>query len=1125
MRCTACGAELIAGKQFCHACGARVAPRCAGCGATLEATFRFCPDCGLRVGDAVHDTAPPASDDPLARLARWMPAALAERIRASRGLEGERKQVTVLFCDLAGSTAIAERLDPEEYHELLDEYLELAFREIYRLDGIVNQLAGDGIMALFGAPVAHEDAPQRAVGAALAIQDALGGLAARLRAERGIELRARIGIHTGPVVVGRVGNDLKMDYSAIGDTTNLAARLEALAPPGTVLISEATHRLVRGLFAVEPAGPLAVKGKRERVVAYRVLARAEAATSMTIAEERGLTPFVGRPEELALVEGAFRRLGTQAQVVAVVGDAGCGKSRLVYEFKRRLAGEPAVFFEARCSAMNQAAPFHPFVSMLRAYFGLRPGDPPDAARAKVAARLGKCDDELERRFPLLGRFMADVPRDGRAEALPDELQRESFEAVTGLLLREAERVPVVLLIEDVQWIDEPSRELLARLVAGLDRARVLVLLTHRPHDHAAWQTTAAFTQIVLRPLADADVATIIRAIAGGALPHELEARLVAKADGSPFFAEEMTHGLREEGYLLCGSGACRVTRPVEEIPVPGTIQEVIAARLDRLTPAAKRVIQVAAVLGRQFDGESLARVLDGEGIDVPRELADLERRGLLHRKHLLSNGEYRFGESLTQEVAYEGLLLRQRRQLHERAGMVLEAAIEGEPSAERAAVLAHHFSRSDNRAKALEALVRAGRAAFDLPSYETAADFFRRALELSEAGLPDDGDESRRRLVLEAINRLCALTVVFGLPYFAEATRAAGRGRALAEELNDLESLSSLTYHHGVLVMMGDRGEFARGLALVEEALAIAQRAGLFLQSIRLARGLCVIYVHDARFALAERTIDWCIAEIEARGDAGSDLHVSARWVRELVLVANDDLDRGLASARETHAMAERAPNQTIRGAAAGTIATIHFLRGEYAEAKEWADRAYEVSEHIANLAALGPAAAIALASRRELGEPVDVVRYVAAIDRCTRVPSATTVNLRIVGEALLAVGDLERAQRWAEQLQRQVGGRLRRAQIATLLAEVMMRLGRTDEAARWLDEAWGLAEALEARSTLADVALVAAELAALRGDDETRLRCLARAEPLCAELRLGRCAARAARLAAARPSATAAGA
>jgi class 3 adenylate cyclase/tetratricopeptide (TPR) repeat protein len=990
-------------------------------------------------------------------------------IRAARGaIEGERQLVTVVFCDLVGSTAIAERLDPEDYHDLLDEYLELAFAEIYRLDGMVNQLAGDGMMALFGAPVAHEDAPQRAVRAGLAIHEALRPFAERVQAERGIRLRARVGINTGPVVVGSVGNDLKMDYSAVGDTTNLAARLETLAAPGTILISEATHRLVRGFFEVRPTGPLAVRGKREPVFAYEVLRPSEAATAMTIAAERGLTPFVGRDDEMAQLEGAYRRLDArQPQVVAVVGDAGSGKSRLLYEFKHRVSGGPAVLFEGRCSSMSRTAPYHPFMTMLRGFFGIAAGEEPARARDKVAARLGEASHAIEQRFPLLGKFMA--PAAGRSDALPgDQLKRETFEAVTGLVLKQSQAAPVIVLLEDVQWMDDSSRELLEALVARLDGSGVMVVLTQRPHDHPGWRTRAAFTQIVLRRLSDEHVTAMIRAIARGRLPAGLERRLVGKAEGSPFFAEELTNALVEEGFVVRHDGQPRVSRPVEDIPLPGTVQEVIAARLDRLPPEAKHVIQVAAVLGRQFDGRQLAEILDGEGIDVEAQLAELERRGLLHRKDLLSSDEYRFGESLTQEVAYESLLLRHRRQLHERIGLAVESALDGQANAERSALVAHHFSRSENRPKALEALVRAGRDAAAVPSYRTASEFYLRAWELAET-IPDleEADDALRALVVEAVNGLCAMTVIFGVPYFAEAERAAPRGRALAATLGDQITLSNLSYLNGVLMMTHDREQFARGLALAEEGLTVAQRAGESLQAIRIGRGLGIHYVHDGRFDLARRVVDWVIEEMPRSAPGNVDLELSARWVHELVLYASDDFDAARHSAAESYEMAERAANRTMRGATAGMLAAIHFVRGEYADAERWSQTSFAVAEEISNLAALPPAAAIGILSRLEQGgRPPE--HLVQTVRHEVNAAGLTLLNLRLIGEALLAIDDVAGAERYAQYVRGHTGGRLRDAEIATVLGDVRARQGRAADARRAYGEAIELAEAIGARSALA---------------------------------------------------------
>jgi class 3 adenylate cyclase/tetratricopeptide (TPR) repeat protein len=1084
MRCASCGAELLSGAKFCHACGARAALACGGCGASISPEFRFCPECGREVVPAA-----PAGGT-LDRLSRSIPSDLAHKIRAAQGhIEGERKQVTVLFCDLAGSTAIAEQLDPEEYHDLLEKYLELAFAEVYRYEGIVTVLAGDGLMALFGAPVAHEDAPQYAVLAALAIQEAVGRLRPTVLADRGQVLQARIGIHTGPVVVGTVGNDLKMDYTAIGDTTNLAARLEALAPPGSVLVSEATYRLVRGRFRVRPAGPLEVRGKRDPVAAYEVLGASEATMPMAIAAERGLTPYVGRSAELSQLEAAFRRLqGGAAEVVTVVGGAGSGKSRLIYEWKHHIADQPGLVLEGRCSALGHAVPYLPFVTMFRAYFDLVPGETRESAIAKLCARVADWREKPGLTERLVTRLLG-LPMSPDDEG--EEHRREAFDAVGDLLLAESRRAPVVLIVEDVHVIDDGSRDLLQALVAKLANAPVLLVVSRRPDDRRGWRAQAAFTQIVLRRLPDDDVRAMIRAVAGGVLPGELEDVLVARAEGSPFFAEEITRALVEEGYLVRENGRRRLTRPIEELRIPGTVQEVIAARLDRLGAHEKRVVQVASVLGRQFSARELTGLLDGEGIEVPRALAELERRGLFHRKHFLGGDDYRFGESLTQEVAYESLLHRQRRQLHERVGQLLEAS-PSESTPARTALLAHHYARSDNRSKAIAALLSAAADAERLPSYRAAADFFRQAWDLAEAQAQDGADPAAQRLVLEASAGFCRVTVLFGLPHVAEAERAAERGRALAEALGDRDALSVLTYFQGAIVIGRGRDHFARGLELSEQALATAEQAGLRTTAMRLSRGLCIHYVLDGRFDLARRTIDWVVDELEqseVHEQPFADIYVSARWVRDVVRYLSDDLDEVLAATTETHALAVRIPNRTIRSGAAGTLAQVHYLRGDYEAAKRWADEGLEIAEAIGNLSAFPAAAAIALAARVELGEPVAPGRYLERIDQGLVTAAGSQLNVRFVGDALVAVGDRSRLERYAETLRVHPGGRLREALVGTALGDVLAALGRPDEAECRYRDALAFAESVGARSALAGAAYGIARLAAERGDEATALR------------------------------------
>jgi class 3 adenylate cyclase/tetratricopeptide (TPR) repeat protein len=1067
MRCAACAAELLPGKRFCHACGAPAPRRCDGCGAALEAEFRFCPDCGRPVQTNGGDAAPPPP-----------PAAG----------EGERRHVTVLFCDLVGSTALAERLDPEEFHDLLETYLGVAFPEVYRFEGVVNQLAGDGLMAIFGAPVAHEDDPQRAVRAALAVRDAVHGLADRLAADGGPQLTVRIGIHTGPVVVGSFGNDLKADYTAIGDTTNVAARLQSLADPGAILMTDATERLVRGFFDVRDAGMHEIRGKREHVRVWQVLGRHVTATAMSVAAARGLTVLTGREAEIGRLLACYERLGRgEAQFVTVVGASGSGKSRLVYELRARLRDDPPTVFEAYSSSMSRDVPYHPIMTMMRRYFGLEAGDGPQVAREKIERCLDVDSRILERSYPRLMALLS-LPVEHRRAAQGEAVRRETFEAVARLVMGASQRRPVIVVLEDVHWIDVPSRELLGDLLARLQRSRVMVIATMRPETDLGWHTRAARTRIELGPLAADDVRAMVRAIVGAAVPRELEDRIVAKATGSPFFAEELTRALLEEGHVVVDDGRARLTRPIEDLPLPGTVQEVIAARLDRLGSAERRTLQVASVLGREFRADELATLLADEPVDVESALEVLERRGLLHRKLAKEAGELRFGESLTQEVAYEALLLRQRRELHGRvAALVADRPGDGGP--QRSALRAHHLARSDDRDGALAAMLEAARDAEGVPSYLTAAGFYAEAGRIADQLLGErPGEPALERAALEGHAGLARLVVLFGLPMIEDAGASAARGRALAEALGDVETLSSLLYFEGILTLSQPGGDFNAGLAMAEEAVTLAERAGVPLQVSRLRRGLAINYALDGRFDEALAISGAAVDELERSEtlEAPSDLYLTCRWVHAFVLFASDALDAAAAHGRATLAACERVGNRTIQCIVANMLAQIHLLRGEFDESIRLADRALEVGETIGNLNALPAAAAMAVVARRALGKPIDHDRYLDVIERGLGPGGLVQMNFRFVAEAYVALGQAETGLARLDAAARVGGGRLRRTLVASSRGDLLCALGRRGEAAAAYDDAIAIAESVEAGSLLVEavagrlrVGSVAPEIAA----------------------------------------------
>ena len=1111
MRCNRCGTELLAGKRFCHACGARAELTCGACGAPLQPEFRFCPDCGASVeptGGAAAVAV--AADDRFARLAKHIPAELASKIRASSAARGERKLVTVVFCDLVGSTAIAELLDPEEYRDLLEQYLELAFREIYRFEGIVNQLAGDGMMALFGAPVAHEDAPQRAIRAALAVRAALDEFNQRQLAKRDVELQARIGIHTGPVVVGTVGNDFKMDYTATGDTTNLAARLESMAAPGVILISEATYRSVRGFFELRPTGPFTVKGKSEPVAAYEVLRESETTTSIAVAAARGLTPLVGRDDELVQLRACFDQAAAhKAQIVGIAGGAGSGKSRLIYEFKRRLPQGTAVFFEARCSELTRLQPYAPIAAMLRPHFRLLPGEPVTEAREKVAAQLRAWSDAglpLDRSSPYLLRLLS-LPTEDLGEEEPEDLKRNIYEAVEHVVMAVARGAPAVVVIEDLHWIDEVSRELIELAVERMRHGPLMLIISHRPEYMPLWRAQVAFTPLDLHRLGDDDTIAIIRAIAGGALPAEVERLINLRTEGNPFFAEEITRVLVDDGVITRGPEGVTVTRPPAEIPIPHTVQEVLEARLDRLGAQAKRVAQVAAVLGRQFHRQQLAQLLAPEGIASDPHLAELERRGIIHRKNVLSGDEYRFGESLTQEVAYEGLLLKERRQLHERVGQMLEEQSD-DAVPERAALAALHFARSDNRRKAVEALLRAGNDSERRPSWSVAEDFYRQAWGLAEALLEEgtNGDAALRRLAMEAAKSFGRINRLYGSSVPAGLEGALQRGRELAEELGDVESVGTFLVFNG-MYLNSQPARAAEGVRLIEEAFSLAQRSGLELQAINISRALASAYLFDGHFVLAQRISSWAVTELERLGHGAkrSDLYVSARWMRDNIFFHSGELKAAEEGLLQTYAVALEVPNRTIQILSASTLGQLSFVRGQYAKAKQWITRGLEEAHATAHSAAVQSMSGLALAVHVALGEEIALADYLPAIEQGIVAGGNGVFFIRWTVEALLELGAVEVAQSLAQEAHTRATGRLKELLTAAALgAAGTSTQQRWSDADQWLQHALTLAHSMEATWTTATLLADAAQLAQARSDAGAATRYATQALALCRGLGLG---------------------
>ena len=627
-------------------------------------------------GTASAAVAAPAETPAQPPLA-YTPPYLAEKILTSRSaLEGERKQVTVLFADLKGSMELLADRDPEEARQLLDPVLERMMAAVHRYEGTVNQVMGDGIMALFGAPLAHEDHAVRACYAALAMQAAVKQYAAEVQRSHGVPVQIRVGLNAGEVVVRAIGSDLHMDYTAVGQTTHLAARMEQMAMPGSILLTQAVLSLAEGYVQVTPLGPVPVKGLAAPVDVFELVGASGIRRRLQATAARGLTRFVGRDTEFAALVQALERAGAgHGQVVAVVGEAGVGKSRLVYECVHSHHTQGWRVLESASVSYGKATPYFPVLDLLRRYAHLDEGDDPRTIRAKVTGQLLTLDEALQDAIPPLLALLDALPDDSPFLTLdPPQRRQRTLAALKRVLLRESQVQPVLVVFEDLHWIDTETQALLDSLVESLPTARLLLLVNYRPEYQHGWGSKTYYAQLRLDPLPPASADAFLQALLGDDPGLEaLKPLLIARTAGNPFFLEESVRTLVETGVLVGERGAYRLAQALASIQVPATVQAVLAARMDRLPPEEKHLLQTAAVIGHEVPLPLLHAIADVPEADLHRGLAHLQAAEFLYETQLFPERELMFKHALTHEVAYGSLLQERRRTLHAR----LVEAIEG----------------------------------------------------------------------------------------------------------------------------------------------------------------------------------------------------------------------------------------------------------------------------------------------------------------------------------------------------------------------------------------------------------------------------------------------------------------
>jgi class 3 adenylate cyclase/predicted ATPase len=1050
MRCTKCGTESTTSRKFCAACGSSLARRCQKCGAGNAPSSAFCEDCGTALAGS------PAPID----TGSSQTTSTAPEIHVTPGpqdpsstIEGERKTVTALFADMKGSTELMEDLDPEEARAIIDPALKLMIEAVRRYDGYVVQSTGDGIFALFGAPLAHEDHPQRALYAALRLQEELKRYSDRMRHEGRLPLQARVGVNTGEVVVRSIETgEAHTEYTPIGHTANLAARMQVLAPVGSIAATEQVRMLCEGYFLFNNLGPTKIKGVSEPVNVYEVTGLGPLRTRLQRSVGRGLTKFVGREREMeALKHAAELAKSGRGQIAAALAEPGVGKSRLFFEFKATSRSGWMVL-ETFSVSHGKASAYLPVIDLLRNYFDISATDDARKRREKVAGKIAILDRSLEDTLPYLFALLGIVEDDDPLAQMDGQIRkRRTLDAIKRILLRESLNQPLMVIFEDLHWIDEQTQELLNLLAESIGTGKILLLVNYRPEYSHQWGNKTYYTQLRLDPLGKESAEEMLAVLLGDGkdlLP--LKRLIIERTEGTPFFMEEIVQVLFEDGVLQC-NGAVKLAKSMNTVKVPATVQSVLASRIDRLQAEDKELLQTVAVLGREFPLGLARRVTLTPDDELEPKLSRLQAGEFIYEQVAADDVEYVFKHALTQEVAYNALLIERRKLLHERAGEALES-IFSEQLEDHLSELAHHYSRSDNAAKAVEYLGRAGQQALQRSAYADALSNLSAAINLLQK-LPDSPERIQREVLLQLAVGPASMAVK-GLAA-PETELAYTRARELSERLGDYPGLFHALL--GLRVTHLLRGELRKAYELADEMLRLAQstQERTFLLYAHGARGPTSF--HLGEFLPAREDFEKAISLYQGERalilrSGGVDAGVACLSMAALTLWQLGYPDQALKRADEALSSAQALSHPLSIGLAQIIFGVLHQYRREARPTQKSAESGITVAAEYgaSDFLALAPGLrGWAMAEQGCNQEGIEHIQKALATHRAT-------------------------------------GAELWRPYFLCLLADVYMSTGRLDDAQSALMEARDAAEKYEVRHYEPEIHRLKGELTLKQDDSDT---------------------------------------
>ena len=1058
MKCPKCQAENPETKKFCRKCGAKLLLVCPQCGAEILPDDDFCGECGHNLTLPIEPTPKDLSfDEKLDKIQRYLPKGLTEKILAQRDkIEGERKQVTVMFCDMERYSQLSERLGPEEAYGIMDQVYELLIHKVHDYEGTVNEMTGDGIMALFGAPIALEDAPQRAIRSAYSIHREMASFSEKIKQERGgmPPIRMRIGIHTGPVVVGTLGNDLRVEFKAVGDTVNFASRMEGLAEPGAIYVSEETFRLAEGFFRFEALGERYVKGKEGLVKVYRVIAPSTRRTRFDVSAERGLTPFVGRERELELLLDGFERAKTgRGQAFSIVAEAGVGKSRLLYEFRKAVANEDVTFLEGKCLSYSRGVTYHPVIDVLKSNFDVRENDRDSEIRQKVKRQLKILGADEASTLPYLLELLS-VKDSGidKIPMSPEGRKDRIMEAVKRITLKGSEIRPLIVATEDLHWIDRSSEDYLKNLLDSISGARVFLVFTYRPEFVHTWGGRSYHSQVNLNRLSNRESLLMVSHLLGtDDIDRDLEDLILEKTEGVPFFIEEFIRSLKELRIIERKNSKYHLAKDIQEFSIPSTIQDVIMARVDTLPEGAKDLLQIGSVIEREFNYELIKHVTGVTEQELLSHLSILKDSELLYERGIYPQSTYIFKHALTHEVVYDSILTKRKKRLHDEIGSVIEELYKDKLD-EHYGILSEHYVASENYEKGAEYSRLADKKAEKSASLPDAIAYAKKRVACLER-LPQTHDVQHKlidaRTVLglyfiqmnyhaeakEAVDPIVNLALKDGYKRrisqiytiigaynlmleedFPNAFKFFEGALKIAEELNDILCLVMANFWlgHG----LSRYCEYEKALYYLEKALQIDIAANV-PWGISLIKSIISVFVYDlqGKIDLGYQTSDEALQIAEESGDIFSKAW--AYVALGLSCYYKGSLDKAEGHLLKGRDLSERISLFSANAYAHEFLGETYFETGQYQRSMDHYGKAVYIIEHnrlsrsLMNLGKIGVTRAKVMIDNKGIDLKV-LYRY----QQESKTKMVEGLMARCIGEILLNIDDqhIPEAEDWIKK-------------------------------------------------------------------------------------------------------------